>query len=108
MRRFGIRRLGEANRTYRYFEGKPLYAFGFGLSYPKFNYSDITVSAQSVAAGQPLGADATVTNAGDVAGDEVVQLYLKFPDEKGAPRVLFADFNAFISSPALRRRFTSI
>ena len=83
---------GMANRTYRYFEGKPLYAFGFGLSYTKFNYSDITVSAQSLAAGQPLGADATVTNAGNVAGDEVVQLYLKFPDEKGAPRVALRGF----------------
>ena len=95
---------GMANRTYRYFEGKPLYAFGFGLSYTKFNYSDITVSAQSLAAGQPLGADATVTNAGNVAGDEVVQLYLKFPDDKGAPRVALRGFQRVHLEPGATQK----
>ena len=81
-----------ANRTYRYFDGKPLYAFGYGLSYTKFNYSDVAVSAPSVTAGQPLGADVTVANTGKVVGDEVVQLYLKFPPEKGAPRIALRGF----------------
>jgi hypothetical protein len=44
-----------ASRTYRYFNGKPLYPFGYGLSYTKFNYSDLNVPSQSVAAGQPIG-----------------------------------------------------
>jgi beta-glucosidase len=83
---------GMANRTYRYFNGKPLYPFGYGLSYTKFSYSDLTVGAQSVAAGQPVGADVTVTNTGKIAGDEVVQVYLKFPQVKGAPLVALRGF----------------
>jgi len=83
---------GMANRTYRYFTGKPLYPFGYGLSYTKFSYSDLKVPTQPTAAGQPLGADVTVTNSGKLAGDEVVQLYLKFPDAKGAPRIALRGF----------------
>jgi beta-glucosidase len=83
---------GMANRTYRYFEGKPLYPFGYGLSYTKFSYSDLRVPEQAVAAGQPVGADVTVTNTGKVGGDEVVQLYLKFPWVKGAPRIALRGF----------------
>ena len=45
-----------------------------------------------IAAGQPVGADVTVTNTGKLAGDEVVQLYLKFPDIKGAPRIALRGF----------------
>jgi beta-glucosidase len=83
---------GMANRTYRYFNGKPLYPFGYGLSYTKFSYSDLSVPTSAVTAGQPLGADVTVTNTGKVAGDEVVQLYLKFPGVKGAPRMALRGF----------------
>jgi len=83
---------GMANRTYRYFSGKPLYPFGYGLSYTKFSYSSLSVSAESTAAGQPVGADVTVTNSGALAGDEVVQLYLKFPPVKGAPKVALRGF----------------
>ncbi|MDR3740387.1 MAG: glycoside hydrolase family 3 C-terminal domain-containing protein [Terracidiphilus sp.] len=83
---------GMANRTYRYFSGKPLYPFGYGLSYTKFSYSDLSVPAQAVTAGQPIGADVTVTNTGNLAGDEVVQLYLKFPSLKGAPNVALRGF----------------
>ena len=83
---------GMANRTYRYFNGKPLYPFGYGLSYTKFSYSDLNLPAQAVDAGQPVAADVTVTNTGKTAGDEVVQLYLKFPDVKGAPRVALRGF----------------
>jgi len=83
---------GMANRTYRYFNGKPLYPFGYGLSYTTFKYSDLSMPAQPVAAGQPLGADVTVTNTGKVEGDEVVQVYLKFPAVKGAPLVALRGF----------------
>ncbi|HXS75341.1 MAG TPA: glycoside hydrolase family 3 C-terminal domain-containing protein [Terracidiphilus sp.] len=83
---------GMANRTYRYFNGKPLYPFGYGLSYTKFNYSDLSVPTQPIAAGQPVTADVTVTNAGQIAGDEVVQLYLKFPQVKGAPLIALRGF----------------
>jgi beta-glucosidase len=72
-------------RTYRYFEGTPLYPFGYGLSYTTFSYSGLTVPAEAVRAGSPVAAEVTVTNAGHQAGDEVVQLYLSFPSVPGAP-----------------------
>ncbi|MGB8030498.1 MAG: glycoside hydrolase family 3 C-terminal domain-containing protein [Terracidiphilus sp.] len=73
------------NRTYRYFGGKPLYPFGYGLSYTTFSYSDLALPTSAVTAGQPITAEVTVTNRGKVAGDEVAQLYLSFPDVAGAP-----------------------
>jgi beta-glucosidase len=81
-----------ANRTYRYFTGKPLYPFGYGLSYTTFKYSDLSVTTPSVAAGQPVCADVTVANTGSKAGDEVVQVYIKFPDVKGAPKIALRGF----------------
>ena len=72
-------------RTYRYFEGKPLYPFGYGLSYTTFSYSGLKVPGTPVNAGDLVTADVTVTNTGKVAGDEVAQLYISFPDVKGAP-----------------------
>ena len=81
-----------SNRTYRYFKGKPLYPFGYGLSYTTFKYSDLSIPQQTVAAGSPVEADVKVTNTGSRAGDEVVQLYLNFPDVKGAPVVALRGF----------------
>ncbi|HVZ84731.1 MAG TPA: glycoside hydrolase family 3 C-terminal domain-containing protein, partial [Terracidiphilus sp.] len=72
-------------RTYRYFTGVPLYPFGYGLSYTTFSYSDLTVPKEAVNAGDPAVVEATVTNTGKVAGDEVAQLYLSFPNVAGAP-----------------------
>ena len=63
-------------RTYRYFKGEPLYPFGFGLSYTKFKYDNLKLRANSIGAGQDLKISADVTNVGDRAGDEVVQLYI--------------------------------
>jgi beta-glucosidase len=72
-------------RTYRYFEGTPLYPFGYGLSYTQFAYSNLKLPPTPVRAGDPLHATVTVKNAGKVGGDEVVQLYLSFPNVEGAP-----------------------
>jgi beta-glucosidase len=72
-------------RTYRYFEGEPLWPFGYGLSYTTFKYSDLIVPTAPINAGDPLDVSVTVSNAGSVAGDEVAQVYLKFPDVPGAP-----------------------
>ena len=72
-------------RTYRYFTGKPLYAFGHGLSYTRFAYAAPRLSASTLKAGQTLGVDAEVRNAGATAGDEVAQVYLGFPQAPGAP-----------------------
>jgi beta-glucosidase len=73
------------NRTYRYFHDKPLYPFGYGLSYTTFSYSDLTLPKDAITAGDPLTAGVTVTNTGKREGDEVVQLYLSFPNVPGAP-----------------------
>ncbi len=72
-------------RTYRYFEGTPLYPFGYGLSYTKFSYGGLRVPSEPIAAGNPLPLDVTVTNSGPPDGDEVVQVYLTFPNAPGAP-----------------------
>jgi beta-glucosidase len=72
-------------RTYRYFEGKPLYPFGHGLSYTTFSYSGLMLPRKALKAGDPLTTEVTVTNTGEREGDEVVQLYLSFPNVAGAP-----------------------
>lgn len=68
-------------RTYRYFHQTPLYPFGYGLSYTKFAYSDLTLP-KDVKMGDPITVSAKVTNSGDRDGDEVVELYLT--DEKAS------------------------
>ena len=65
-----------AGRTYRYFEGEPLYPFGHGLSYTTFDYGDVVLDRVRVARDGRLTATVTVRNSGTRAGDEVVQLYL--------------------------------
>src|SRR5665213_224226 len=92
------------NRTYRYFKGKPLYPFGYGLSYTTFKYSDLSVPTQAVAAGQPVAADVTVTNTGKVAGDEAVQVYLKFPAVKGAPQIALRGFQRIHLEPGANQK----
>jgi len=95
---------GMGRRTYRYFTGKPLYPFGYGLSYTTFQYSDLSLPAQAVAAGQPVDADVTVTNTGRLSGDEVVQLYLKFPDVKGAPQIALRGFQRIHLEPGASQK----
>jgi beta-glucosidase len=73
------------NRTYRYFKGKPLYGFGYGLSYTHFSYSDLKLAQSHVKAGNPLQAQVTVRNDGKLAGDEVAELYLARPAAQGNP-----------------------
>jgi len=71
-----------AGRTYRYFEGQPLYPFGHGLSYTTFSYSDLQIRPAQIKAGAQVTVRCDVTNTGDRAGDEVVQLYLR---HRGVP-----------------------
>ncbi|MDF2191265.1 beta-glucosidase [Paraflavitalea sp. CAU 1676] len=66
-------------RTYRYFKGKPLYEFGYGLSYTTFRYQQIKVTWK-----QTMTVSATVTNTGNRDGEEVVQLYVTMPGN-GSP-----------------------
>jgi beta-glucosidase len=95
---------GMANRTYRYFDGKPLYPFGYGLSYTSFSYDGLTIPTQTANPGQPIDAGVTVTNTGKVAGDEIVQLYLKFPPVKGAPLVALRGFQRIHLEPGASQK----
>jgi len=62
-------------QTYRYFKGKPLYPFGYGLSYTTFVYENLK-SGEKIQAGDSVKISVDVKNSGKVAGDEVVQLYV--------------------------------
>lgn len=72
------------NRTYRYFKGQPQYAFGYGLSYTTFACSNIQIVKTE---GMTAQIEVTVENTGDVAGDEVVQLYISAADKKNNPAI---------------------
>jgi beta-glucosidase len=65
-------------RAYDYVltSGKPLYEFGYGLSYTRFEYADLAISPQCIGPAGQVTVSVTVKNAGDRAGDEVVQLYV--------------------------------
>ena len=65
------------NRTYMYFEGKPLYAFGYGLSYTKFDYRNLNIKQDT----QNVTLNFSIKNSGKYNGDEVAQVYVKFPDQ---------------------------
>jgi beta-glucosidase len=74
-------------RTYRYFDKKPLYPFGFGLSYTKFKYGNLQIP-ENINPEKDFEVLVDLTNVGERDGDEVVQLYLK--DEKAStPRPIW-------------------
>jgi beta-glucosidase len=62
--------------TYMYFEGRPTYAFGHGLSYSQFDYSELKTSSAKVMSDGQVKVEVAVKNSGKLDGDEVVQLYL--------------------------------
>ncbi|MGD0365151.1 MAG: glycoside hydrolase family 3 C-terminal domain-containing protein, partial [Bryobacteraceae bacterium] len=65
-------------RTYRYFEGEPLYPFGYGLSYTTFSYRNLQAPDEA-RTGNPVKVSVEVQNSGKRDGEEVVQLYIKHP-----------------------------
>jgi len=67
------------NRTYRYFKGEPLYEFGYGLSYTTFKYDQLKMAATSDI-GTNIPVSVRVTNTGKMDGEEVVQLYVSYPN----------------------------
>ena len=71
--------------TYQYFKGVPLYPFGHGLSYTRFRFSNLKLSASSITAKGEVQVAFDVTNAGDRAGDEVAQLYTRQLKSKALP-----------------------
>ena len=73
------------NRTYRYFRGQPLYAFGYGLSYTTFAYGKGKLSSSSMKEDGKVTVSVPVTNTGKCSGDETVQVYVRALDYKDAP-----------------------
>jgi len=92
-------------RTYRYFQGKPLWGFGYGLSYSKFTYGPVRLSASNLKAGDPITATVTVTNKGPISGDEVVEAYLKTPQE-GGPIHSLVGFDRVTIGPGASKEVT--
>lgn len=78
-------------RTYRYFQGEPLYPFGYGLSYSSFSYKDLQVKG----AADGYEVSATVTNTSDVPGEEVAQLYVTGANGSASPRFTLRGFERF-------------
>jgi len=74
-----------AKRTYRYFDGEPLYPFGYGLSFTSFAYKNARVDREKIAAKESAKISVDVANTGAMAGEEVVQLYVTHPGKAGAP-----------------------
>ena len=93
-----------ANRTYRYFTGKPWRGFGYGLSYSKFEYSGLELRAGPVAAGDPVVVEVAVKNVSDRAGDEVVELYLTQPKQALTPIRTLGGFVRVHLAPGETRR----
>jgi len=67
-------------RTYMYDPHEPLFAFGHGLSYTSFEYSNLLIDESSIMEGGVIGISVDVKNAGTLDGDEVIQVYVSFPD----------------------------
>ncbi len=88
-----------ANRTYRYFAGRPWRGFGFGLSYSRFAYGGLRLPAQPVAPGDSVVIEVDVTNVSDRAGDEVVELYLVQPRRPLTPIRTLAAFTRLHLAP---------
>ena len=80
------------NRTYRYFQGKPMYGFGYGMSYTHFSYSNMKLSSSKLRAGEPLTVEADIKNEGSREGDEVAELYVMPPHSKVAPALALEGF----------------
>jgi len=73
------------NRTYRYFKGKALFPFGYGLSYTAFDYGKAKADKKTLRIGEGLTLTIPLKNIGKRSGDEVVQVYLRNPGDKEGP-----------------------
>ena len=65
------------NRTYRFTKHKPMYPFGYGLSYSNFVYSDISIKKDKIKNGDSIDLNFTIHNDSEIPGEEVVQIYIK-------------------------------
>jgi beta-glucosidase len=92
-----------AKRTYRYFDGEPLYPFGYGLSYATFAYTNPRVDRTEIPADGTVNVSVDVANAGGMSSDEVVELYLTHPAAAGAPLRALQGFQRVRLDPGRRK-----
>jgi beta-glucosidase len=92
-------------RTYRYFTGQPLYSFGYGLSYTTFFYSHLHVPS-TVHSGDSVTVEAELRNSGNVAGDEVAELYLMQPRGYQTPVRKLVGFQRVHLAPGESKRLS--
>ncbi|MFJ6197982.1 glycoside hydrolase family 3 C-terminal domain-containing protein [Micromonospora sp. NPDC092111] len=96
-----------ADSTYLYYRGEPLYPFGHGLSYARFDYADLRVSVPAVTAGDEVEVSVEVTNTGDREGEEIVQLYTRQRRSRAKqPLRQLRDFARLTLAPGQRRVVT--
>ncbi len=94
---------------YRWYDAnnqQPLFPFGFGLSYTTFNISNVSVSSTTVTDTTPFTVQATVTNTGQRAGAEVVQVYLGLPPSSGEPPRRLVGFQKVFLNPGQSQNVT--
>jgi beta-glucosidase len=90
-------------RTYRRFHGAPLYPFGYGLSYTRFDYSPLALDHREIAAGASAKVSVEVTNSGSRDGAEVVQLYASRPGPDAPVRSLVGFQRIMLKAGETRR-----
>ncbi|HEX7569985.1 MAG TPA: glycoside hydrolase family 3 C-terminal domain-containing protein [Verrucomicrobiae bacterium] len=91
-------------RTYQYFKGKPLYPFGYGLSYTTFKYSNLKTSSPALTRDGSITIGVDVQNTGKLAGDEVIQLYVRhLPSAGEQPRQELRGFQRVALLPGERK-----
>jgi beta-glucosidase len=94
-------------RTYRYFEGEPLYPFGFGQSYTRFRYGAASLGGASLGLADSVDVQLELENIGERAGDEVVQIYARFPNSAIArPKRLLCGFQRVTLQAGERRQLS--
>lgn len=93
-------------RTYMYFHGDPLYPFGHGLSYTTFSYENLRVSGSRLLPNEAVTVSLDVSNTGQVAGDEVVQFYVRAGGSKPRPIKQLAGFSRISLPPGKKQTIT--
>ena len=92
------------NRTYRYFRGEPLYAFGYGLSYTTYSYGQGKLNKSSMKKNGKVTVTFPVTNTGSVAGSEIAQVYVQALDNPDAPIKSLQGFDKVQLAPGATKK----
>jgi beta-glucosidase len=91
-------------RTYMYFKDQPLFPFGYGLSYTTFEYSNLRLSSKQIRRDSSLVVRFEIKNTGNRAGDEVAQLYVRYPNSSvERPKQQLAGFKRVTLSPGQKK-----